>query len=82
MVSFKKKKNTFEYLSSTYPQVQMLQQQVGVLAENQVNTDDRYTRVKQDNSALQARIDIEMFYCRVLFEMVTKIVGNFGKFAV
>ncbi|KAL7633306.1 UNVERIFIED_CONTAM: hypothetical protein RMT77_016411 [Armadillidium vulgare] len=41
---------------NTYPQVQMLQQQVGVLAENQVNTDDRYTRVKQDNSALQARV--------------------------
>ncbi|RXG69995.1 Rab11 family-interacting protein 4 [Armadillidium vulgare] len=49
MVRFKKKYNT-------YPQVQMLQQQVGVLAENQVNTDDRYTRVKQDNSALQARV--------------------------
>ncbi|XP_066980534.1 rab11 family-interacting protein 4B-like isoform X8 [Macrobrachium rosenbergii] len=36
--------------------VQMLQQQVGVLAENQVNSDDRFSRVKQDNAAYQARV--------------------------
>lgn len=36
--------------------VQMLQQQVGVLAENQVNSDDRFSRVKQDNAACQARV--------------------------
>lgn len=36
-------------------QVQMLQQQVGVLAENQVNSDDRFSRVKQDNAAYQER---------------------------
>lgn len=37
-------------------QVQMLQQQVCVLADNQNNTDDRYTRAKQDSAALQARV--------------------------
>ncbi|XP_069688115.1 rab11 family-interacting protein 4 isoform X4 [Periplaneta americana] len=36
--------------------VQMLQQQVSVLADNQNNTDDRYTRAKQDSAALQARV--------------------------
>ncbi|XP_034250822.1 rab11 family-interacting protein 4 isoform X3 [Thrips palmi] len=36
--------------------VQMLQQQVGVLADNQTSTDERYTRAKQDNAALQARV--------------------------
>ncbi|CAL4061602.1 unnamed protein product, partial [Meganyctiphanes norvegica] len=35
--------------------VQMLQQQVGVLAENQINSDDRFTRCKQDNATYQAR---------------------------
>ncbi|PNF36409.1 hypothetical protein B7P43_G16545 [Cryptotermes secundus] len=34
----------------------MLQQQVSVLADNQNNTDDRYTRAKQDSAALQARV--------------------------
>merc|ERR1719507_123106 len=37
-------------------QVQQLQEQVGQLAESQATTDDRYTRVKQDNAALTARI--------------------------
>ena len=37
-------------------QVQQLQEQVGQLAECQATTDDRYTRVKQDNAALTARI--------------------------
>nr|CAD7452975.1 unnamed protein product [Timema tahoe] len=37
-------------------QVQMLQQQVSCLADNQTNTDDRYTRAKQDSAALQARV--------------------------
>jgi len=36
--------------------VQQLQEQVGQLAESQATTDDRYTRVKQDNAALTARI--------------------------
>ncbi|KAK8385100.1 hypothetical protein O3P69_012120 [Scylla paramamosain] len=36
--------------------VQMLQQQVGVLAENQSNTDDRFSRVRQDNAAYQERV--------------------------
>merc|ERR1719319_172437 len=36
--------------------VQQLQEQVGQLAESQATTDDRYTRVKQDNAALSARI--------------------------
>ncbi|KAK3872132.1 hypothetical protein Pcinc_022762 [Petrolisthes cinctipes] len=36
--------------------VQMLQQQVGVLAENQHNSDDRFSRVKQDNAAYQERL--------------------------
>lgn len=34
----------------------MLQQQMSVLADNQNNTDDRYTRAKQDSAALQARV--------------------------
>ncbi|XP_071513651.1 rab11 family-interacting protein 3 isoform X10 [Panulirus ornatus] len=42
-----------EYL---HAKVQMLQQQVGVLAENQVNSDDRFSRVKQDNAAYQERV--------------------------
>ncbi|XP_069186729.1 rab11 family-interacting protein 3 isoform X6 [Procambarus clarkii] len=42
-----------EYLNA---KVQMLQQQVGVLAENQVNSDDRFSRVKQDNAAYQERV--------------------------
>ncbi|XP_068219455.1 rab11 family-interacting protein 4B isoform X8 [Palaemon carinicauda] len=45
--------NDPEYLKA---KVQMLQQQVGVLAENQVNSDDRFSRVKQDNAAYQARV--------------------------
>lgn len=36
--------------------VQQLQEQVGVLVENQATTDDRYTRTKKDNAALTARI--------------------------
>ncbi|XP_046659720.1 rab11 family-interacting protein 4 isoform X3 [Homalodisca vitripennis] len=36
--------------------VQMLQQQMSVLADNQSHTDERYTRAKQDNATLQARV--------------------------
>uniref|UniRef100_A0A1B6CAK6 FIP-RBD domain-containing protein n=2 Tax=Clastoptera arizonana TaxID=38151 RepID=A0A1B6CAK6_9HEMI len=36
--------------------VQMLQQQMSVLADNQTHNDERYTRAKQDNAALQAKI--------------------------
>ncbi|XP_023332078.1 rab11 family-interacting protein 4 isoform X2 [Eurytemora carolleeae] len=36
--------------------VQQLQEQVGILADNQATNDDRYTRVKQENAALTARI--------------------------
>uniref|UniRef100_A0A8D8TSY6 Rab11 family-interacting protein 4A n=1 Tax=Cacopsylla melanoneura TaxID=428564 RepID=A0A8D8TSY6_9HEMI len=36
--------------------VQMLQQQMSVLADNQTHTDERYSRVKQENAGLQARI--------------------------
>uniref|UniRef100_A0A0K2T1X7 FIP-RBD domain-containing protein n=1 Tax=Lepeophtheirus salmonis TaxID=72036 RepID=A0A0K2T1X7_LEPSM len=36
--------------------VQMLQEQVGVLVESQATTDDKYTKVKQDNSSLTTRI--------------------------
>jgi len=36
--------------------VQQLQEQVGILSQNQVTTDERYTRVKQDNTMLTARI--------------------------
>lgn len=39
----------------TLLQVQMLQQQMSVLADNQNHTDERYTRAKQDNATLQAR---------------------------
>uniref|UniRef100_A0A8D8R4M9 Rab11 family-interacting protein 3 n=1 Tax=Cacopsylla melanoneura TaxID=428564 RepID=A0A8D8R4M9_9HEMI len=38
------------------PSVQMLQQQMSVLADNQTHTDERYSRVKQENAGLQARI--------------------------
>ena len=34
----------------------MLERQVTVLAENQNNNDDRYTRSKEENAALQARL--------------------------
>ncbi|XP_014272760.1 rab11 family-interacting protein 4 isoform X2 [Halyomorpha halys] len=36
--------------------VQMLQQQMSVLADNQTHSDERYTRAKQDNATLQARV--------------------------
>ena len=38
------------------PQVHVLERQVTVLAENQNNNDDRYTRSKEENAALQARL--------------------------
>ncbi|KAL1129241.1 hypothetical protein AAG570_013770 [Ranatra chinensis] len=34
----------------------MLQQQMNVLADNQNHTDERYTRAKQENATLQARV--------------------------
>ena len=37
-------------------QVQVLERQVTLLADNQTNGDDRYTRSKQDNATLQARL--------------------------
>ncbi|KAK7084439.1 hypothetical protein SK128_011312 [Halocaridina rubra] len=46
----------YQYYKEIVKTVQMLQQQVGVLAENQVNSDDRFSRVKQDNAAYQARV--------------------------
>lgn len=33
----------------------MLQEQVGHLAESQATTDDKYSKVKQDNTSLIAR---------------------------
>jgi len=36
--------------------IQMLQQQMNVLADNQVHSDERYTRAKQENATLQARV--------------------------
>ena len=38
--------------------VQQLQDQVGLLSENQVATDERYSRVKADNVQLTARIHV------------------------
>ncbi|XP_065204170.1 rab11 family-interacting protein 3 isoform X6 [Planococcus citri] len=40
----------------TAKNVQMLQQQMNVLADNQTHSDERYTRAKQENATLQARI--------------------------
>ena len=37
-------------------QVQVLERQVTLLADNQTSGDDRYTRSKQDNATLQARL--------------------------
>lgn len=37
-------------------QFQVLQQQVGVLQDSAHQTDERYTRVKSENAALQARV--------------------------
>lgn len=37
-------------------QFQVLQQQVGVLQDSAHQTDERYTRAKSDNAALQARV--------------------------
>ena len=37
-------------------QVHQLQEQVGALADSQASTDDKYTRVKQDNASLTNRI--------------------------
>lgn len=36
--------------------MQLLQQQVGVLQDSSNHIDERYTRVKADNAALQARV--------------------------
>ncbi|CAH0389567.1 unnamed protein product [Bemisia tabaci] len=36
--------------------VELLQQQMSVLADNQTHADERYTRAKQENAALQARV--------------------------
>ena len=36
-------------------QVQMLEKQVGHLAESQASTDDRYSKVKQENVALNQK---------------------------
>nr|CAD7569999.1 unnamed protein product [Timema californicum] len=49
-------KPTWAPLRRANVKVQMLQQQVSCLADNQTNTDDRYTRAKQDSAALQARV--------------------------
>lgn len=51
-----KKTEAHAWCEDLTEQVQMLQQQVSVLADNQNNTDDRYTRAKQDSAALQARV--------------------------
>ncbi|CAA9994222.1 unnamed protein product, partial [Nesidiocoris tenuis] len=37
-------------------QVQMLQEQMSVLADNQNHSDERYTRARQENATLQARV--------------------------
>ena len=37
-------------------QVQELQQTIGLLAENQLSTDDMYMRARQDNAGLNTRI--------------------------
>lgn len=37
-------------------QLQILQQQVGVLTDSASHTDERYTRAKAENAALQARV--------------------------
>ncbi|KAI5719937.1 hypothetical protein M8J76_016844 [Diaphorina citri] len=47
----------FVFVGNRFEQsVQMLQQQMSVLADNQTHTDERYSRVKQENAGLQARI--------------------------
>ncbi|CAB4054647.1 RAB11FIP3_4 [Lepeophtheirus salmonis] len=48
--------NFQSYRPSYSSSVQMLQEQVGVLVESQATTDDKYTKVKQDNSSLTTRI--------------------------
>uniref|UniRef100_A0A1B6KX96 FIP-RBD domain-containing protein n=1 Tax=Graphocephala atropunctata TaxID=36148 RepID=A0A1B6KX96_9HEMI len=51
-----KKHNVQLWYEDLAGNVQMLQQQMSVLADNQTNTDERYTRAKQDNATLQARV--------------------------
>lgn len=41
---------------SLFIQFQVLQQQVGVLQDSAHQNDERYTRAKADNAALQARV--------------------------
>ncbi|XP_037074564.1 rab11 family-interacting protein 4-like [Pollicipes pollicipes] len=43
-------------VSDLNQKVQVLERQVTVLAENQNNNDDRYTRSKEENAGLQARL--------------------------
>ncbi|XP_037094374.1 rab11 family-interacting protein 4B-like isoform X3 [Pollicipes pollicipes] len=46
----------YSWYLDTHEKVQVLERQVTVLAENQNNTDDRYTRSKEENATLQARL--------------------------
>jgi hypothetical protein len=45
----------FSRLSDFRVQVQFLQQQISALADTQFSSDDRYSRTKQENAALNAR---------------------------
>lgn len=47
-------------------QVELLQQQMSVLADNQTHADERYTRAKQENAALQARY--RLYMCEFSFQ--------------
>ncbi|XP_043212604.1 rab11 family-interacting protein 4-like isoform X2 [Amphibalanus amphitrite] len=48
--------DVFSWHLDTMEKVHVLERQVTVLAENQNNNDDRYTRSKEENAALQARL--------------------------
>ncbi|KAF8795886.1 Rab11 family-interacting protein 4 like protein [Argiope bruennichi] len=63
--------------------VQELQQQVATLTDNQMNTDERYIKVKQENAALQNKCVLQILQCcgfQVQIELCKEIMrrGAFG----
>nr|XP_018899022.1 PREDICTED: rab11 family-interacting protein 4 isoform X3 [Bemisia tabaci]XP_018899023.1 PREDICTED: rab11 family-interacting protein 4 isoform X3 [Bemisia tabaci] len=50
------KQEVWKIVKKLSDKVELLQQQMSVLADNQTHADERYTRAKQENAALQARV--------------------------
>ncbi|XP_022900098.1 rab11 family-interacting protein 4 isoform X4 [Onthophagus taurus] len=53
-----KKTSAHVWCDDVNDKMQLLQQQVGVLQDSSLQNDERYTRVKAENAALQARVNM------------------------